>query len=864
MSKLTTHCSKLLILLLLSVIVSCGGGGGGGAPSPTNSSAQLPTKPSARTGLESVSVDASPINIKYIYGNEQAIIGTTQGQNSLTRKISVSGIDLDQLPDNFALGYVADDESTFKHISINLEKVDKNKINAKFRPISRLSPGEYTGSVQLIACFANANFDDCEDHLIGSPSAKLAYKINVFPQLILFNQSSSVFVNQSSNATITGDITINGVISKEDLAAQISYSANATNWLSLTKTNDGYTYSVRAPNAPLGNHSAVVKITSLASNQTVTKTIALTVGENGFSGIQELAVFNITDQTTIHDLKSEFRIALSDENLSIPWKATSNVPWIIFDKSSGVTGESVIYRIALSHVASMPTETYLEPAGNTATITISNLSTLTIAPVTLPIEVHRFISQVEKQVSAPTPVNYYGYPLYFQGKNIESGTILETSGPSPFVLTNDGTIQTVPTIAGNYIVRTKNALGIQTQPMTVTFLANSNHGYSFISTQGYKRSMAYDQTRDTLYVVDKTNQQLSRFRYSNNNWISDRLSSSTISDIGLSKDRNRLYASHTNGTIKRINTSNLTVENSYPYGKPFPEYKRLSQNLPVQDIGEDIVSVLTDYSSQSQLIFSGIVNFTSNSNTFAPVSGYGHYKPEQGGWFAPSQNPNIVYFTQAPPRLNDFGTYAGLLIGNRLAPSAFALITYAGLAPFDRLDIGQTNDAEGFGLVDRARFTSKRGYSAELPAISSNYRAIGSVVSADWKYIYLLAYPTASINGDAPTTLKPRVFVYQLTSDYFPSVALLDNYFDFDNFPTCRRESDVTCMLDTLSSSSLDGRTLFFAGDKGIAVVPVPSTLRSNSTILSTRKVDLLRNASKNQLMNSSSNVRAKFKFVSN
>jgi hypothetical protein len=845
------------MVFMLGAIVSCGGGGGG-ATSPTINSTQIPNKTNARTGLESVSVDAAPIDIKYIYRDEQTVISSALGQASLTRKISVNGIDLDNLPDGFFLGYIADNESASKHIFINLEKVGKTKINARFSPISGLTPGEYSGSVQLIACFANVNFDDCEEHITGSPSAKLPYKINVFPQLFLIDQFSSVFINQGSNTAITGGIAINGVISKEDLTAQISYSANATDWLSLSQTNDGYTYSVRAPNAPLGNHTAVIKITSLASNQTVTKTIALTVGENSFSGIQELAVFNITDQTTLNDLKSEFRIALDDGSLSIPWKATSNVPWITLDKSSGVTGESVVYRIALSHIASMPTETYLAPAGNTATITISNLSTLTIAPVTLPIEVHRFISQAEKQVSAPSPVNYYGYPVYFQGKNIESGTVLETSGPSPFVLTGDGVIQTVPTVAGNYIVRTKNALGIQTQPMTVTFLANSNHGYSFISTQGYKRSMAYDQTRDTLYLVDKTNQQLSRFRHANNAWISDRLSSPNISDIGLSKDRKRLYVSHTNGTIKRVNTSNLTVENSYSYGKPFPEYKILSQNLPVLDTGEDTLSILTDYSSDSRLNFSGIVSFASGNGTFSPVSGY-DYNPERGGWFAPSQYPNIAYFSQAQPRTYDSGAYTGLLIGNRLTPSAFGLITYNGSAPFDRLDIGQTEDAIGFGLLDRARFTSKQSFSAELPAIPANYRAVGSVISADWKYIYLLAYPAAAINGDATTTLKPRVFVYQLTTDTFPSLTLLVNYFDFDDFPTCRRQSDTTCLLDTLSTSSLDGRTLFFAGDKGIAVVPVPLALRSSSTILSSRKNDISRDAAKKQLVNYSS----KLKFIS-
>jgi hypothetical protein len=832
---------KFYIACVLAFLASCGGGGGGQSP-PSASPAVISSK------VGSVVVDLAPIGLKYIQGDDQSVIGAGNTSTSLVKNISIEGVDLNDPPEELVLGYIEDNASTQNNFILAFEQIDSKRIRTRFSPSSALTPGEYTGTFQLIACFAKPNSEECETHLTGSPSAKVPYKITVFPRLFLQDQhTSSAFAYQGRTTPIAGETSLQGTISKDDLIAQITYSPNASQWLTLTRTDTGFAYSINSKDIVIGTHTATVKMSSQASNQAVTKTIELVVGVNSFSGMQTASRFDITDLTVAADLKSEITVAIDNSDIAIPWKAEANVPWIVFDKATGLSGEKIIYHISTPYVATMPTETYLSQAGSTATITVSNESTFTIVPLTVFVEVHRLTSQVQSPLSAPSPINSPNFPIYFAGKNLLSGTLLEATGPSTLTFQIGGGLDPgpneklsafpniVPTIPGVYSVRTKNALGLPTQAVTLTFLADSQHTYSFIATPGYKRGMAYDQTRDALYVADKTNSQLLRFNHTNGLWATTQLAMPNISDLGLSQDRNRLYVSKTTGSLSRIDAASFTTDGNYTYGKPFPEYKTLSQNLQVLGLGQDFIPILTELTSPGGPQLSGIVSFSSVAGSFLPVQGYG-YKPEQGGWFARGNNPDLAYFTQANPTPStlfdsDYGTYAGLLFQTSLSPSAFNL-AYSTLAPFQTLDVGMTTDGFGFGLANRARFISTAAVSAELPALPTGYRTVGSALSPDWKYIYLLTYPVAAINGDLPTTLTPRVYVYQVTSDYFPKVALLPTYFEFSNYPTCRRPSDASCILDTVSSVTVDGRTLFFAGDKGIAVVPIPNSFRTSATPL--------------------------------
>ena len=371
-----------------------------------------------------------------------------------------------------------------------------------------------------------------------------------------------------------------------------------------------------------------------------------------------------------------------------------------------------------------------------------------------------------------------------------------------------------------------------TRQVTATFLATTQHSSTFIASSGLKRSLTYDQLRDALYVVDKTGDVLRRFRHSAGAWGADALSVAGVSDVGLTPDRRKLFVSSTNGTLRHVDPTSLSVVAVHSFGHPFPEYRKLSQGLAIQGLSEPHIPLLTQYQRSGYFDLSGITAFSVNSQQFVPVVGNG-YAPERGGWFVQSGDHDFAYFSQLQPDY-EFGGNAGVFYDASLRPSS-GLLSFMTRPVFDTLDGGLTS-VGGFGLVDRRQYMGRAGFDmVDLPALPAGFRVVGSVMAPDWKFIYLLAYPEAAVNGDQATTLKPRIFVYLVngTGNFGSpaSVSLMANTIDLSDFPTCRRAADATCLLDTVAATSMDGRTLFFAGDRGIAVVALPAGVRSVNTL---------------------------------
>jgi hypothetical protein len=818
------------------MLTACGGGGGNTSTTSNEDTTQPGTNPNA-----SVSVDTSAITISFIHNESQSVIDNTATSAQLTKKINLTGINLNNLPDNFLLGYFTENQNFSNEISANLNQTSNSSINAVFRPSSNLTPGVYSGNLQLVACYLNPTFDDCKTHLSGSPSNSMPYKVTVFPKLYFISSPREHYANQGSARAIEGTAELGSLygFQGDSLTEKFTYSSGGNDWISATRTGDQYRYRLNTKNLPFGNHTATMRVTSAESMQSTEIEFRIRIGANSFLDLPPATQIEVTDQTVLADLKAEYAVNVEND-ISLPWTATATAPWILFDKKSGLTGEKLIYRLDTAYIASMPTEARFASTGVNANITVSHNGTYTIAPFSININLQRLTSDVDANTGPALPIKTTGYPIYLSGKNLTSDTVYNVSGPSTLTILTDGTIQSPPTAAGNYTVKTKNALNLPTSSATLRFFNTVQHSYRFLPLNGHNRAFTYDQERDSLYIADKTRQQLVRFQHASGTWTQTTKTISNISDLGLSKDGKRLFISRTSGSLNRLDPSNLTVVQTMTFGLAFPEYKKLSQGLPVLGLGNDYVSVLTTPSATQSVALrqlSGITTWSSLDNNFISTSGY-DYKPERGGWFANSQLPSMAYFTQALPRgfdaidQRDYGTYAGALTLETITPTAFRLDTPI-IQPFSTFDTGLTTARSGAGLLDRTSLYD--GYfDRPIEALPLGYQAVGSLISADWKFIYILTYPIAAINGDMPTNLKPRLYTYSLDFDAFPNAQLTSGFTEINDYPTCRRASDSTCELNTLSATSMDGKTLFFAGDKGVVVVPDPAvsrtTLSSNST----------------------------------
>jgi hypothetical protein len=117
---------------------------------------------------------------------------------------------------------------------------------------------------------------------------------------------------------------------------------------------------------------------------------------------------------------------------------------------------------------------------------------------------------------------------------------------------------------------------------------------------------------------------------------------------------------------------------------------------------------------------------------------------------------------------------------------------------------------------------------ATLPTASptsQSYYARAGLVTPDGSRVYVLGYRDDAYGNEA--TILPRVFVFDATAAH-PSLTSL-GYFDIANYAACvpPLNGSVSCPIGSTVASaiSLDGGTLFFAGNENLVVAPVPATL---------------------------------------
>lgn len=113
--------------------------------------------------------------------------------------------------------------------------------------------------------------------------------------------------------------------------------------------------------------------------------------------------------------------------------------------------------------------------------------------------------------------------------------------------------------------------------------------------------------------------------------------------------------------------------------------------------------------------------------------------------------------------------------------------------------------------------------AATLPTVTGqpDYFAVDGEITPDGTRAYVLAYRSDAATN---TTIEPRVFVFDATTAG-ASLNVL-GYFDLSDYPGCVQTLNLTCANSrVVGAISLDGQTLFFAGNQNLIVAPVPSTL---------------------------------------
>lgn len=96
------------------------------------------------------------------------------------------------------------------------------------------------------------------------------------------------------------------------------------------------------------------------------------------------------------------------------------------------------------------------------------------------------------------------------------------------------------------------------------------------------------------------------------------------------------------------------------------------------------------------------------------------------------------------------------------------------------------------------------------------------IISPDGTRAYVLTYHSQDVGFGSPPVFRPRVYVLDTSGDVGDNDVPVLGFFELQDYPSC---IDVVpgCAIRPPMAISLDGRTLFIAGESRFIVAPIPS-----------------------------------------
>jgi hypothetical protein len=317
-----------------------------------------------------------------------------------------------------------------------------------------------------------------------------------------------------------------------------------------------------------------------------------------------------------------------------------------------------------------------------------------------------------------------------------------------------------------------------------------------------------------VYLQNDMASALQRFTadpVSNSTWTQVLHSVSGLRSIGLSSDTRHLLLQYANSSLAYVDPDNLA----------FTEQKRFTSQATL-NAGTGVLPVTND----------GRVWFSFFTGSALDEWGYFDPRTETFAQLHLSSPTTLIGQNYA------LGRDGERLIVNQngcCTPRPPLMIMDAADSVVDTLDAPWMNPfyyAHASDDGNRIAHTYGRVVDRNLAIIGdavlsgahANWVPLGLLMQPQGNRLYMLAYNSSDLGALAPPvpTYKPRVYVFDTsTAVSSPATLPLKGWFEIDDYPTCRVNTD--CDVRPRVAISPDGRTLFFAGSAGLLVVPVPT-----------------------------------------
>jgi len=523
--------------------------------------------------------------------------------------------------------------------------------------------------------------------------------------------------------------------------------------------------------------------------------------------IQAAPAIVATADTAAANLGAQTVIGLSG-GTQVQWHASvANAPWLKLVNAGGATNASSLQvAVDAAEFAKLPNF-----ADYAAVVNIST-DTPNLPPTTTTITLKKVVAEIS-YAGPYTVLPGLTTTVHLHGRGLNSlndpAGALQASGiiVSNVKRVSDGeiSVQVSPGGAATGRFSIRNAMGLDTGSATVKAVAPAAYGYKAIAMDGYKGTLHYDAERQALLVVNRTQAQVLRYVYSGGVWTPSSVAIASADDAALSPDGQSLVVISSSGLISLLDPATLALQASYQ-DSAYSIGAYVASRLAVTNDGRAWHPV--GYSSMAYFDLhtrqAGRATIADSTNYyyagFFSVSGDGEHMilvPMTGG-------------TPAPP-VEYLSTVDGLLRNN---PDA----------NFTNYSTASQNSDGSRMVIDDARvrdgdFKTLGRFAVSDGSAYANDASYGSVLAPDGMRAYVMY-----LGPRTDPNMKPRIYVFDTSkavSDVFPILG----YFDVADSPTSCMAGDY-CDPRTSNLASADGRTLFFAGNKNILVIPVPSSLQ--------------------------------------
>jgi hypothetical protein len=683
-----------------------------------------------------------------------------------------------------------------------------------------LPSGIYSGDVQVTSGTASTTI--IVTYTVTAPSGG---------DISLAANPTSLTLSTVEDATTSATLTVTPPSWNPQVTATVEYpSGGASGWLTLTPVAAGETVLANAAALSAGSYTANIRLHAAYPSTDILVPVALTVGV-GLVRPADVAV-TVNAETTQAALSGTVPVTVVS-GPPTSWSAASSVPWLVLTSSTGQTGQSLAYQVDLTRLASLP-----KGQVSTAKVTITPALT-SMTPVSFNVNLTDNLPQITtlapyaQLAGRPARVILRGSGFSAIASPAARFAIDGTSATSVTTVADTEVIaqfSATSLTAGAHTISVSNALGIATATGRVVAVNVPAYTYTAIPSGGYLRSLAYDPERDALYAANITAQSIMSFRHSGTSWTTTSPSLASAYDVGLTQDGTALFAItsitslasiNASGSIEVLDPASLATRQtlSLPTTGFLPSFSTVGFGIPTTNDGRSWVGPTTAGT------FGNIAYITPQSLTPTVVPATVVSTFYDGPWYAMSRDGELLLINPSngvsptPPLLYMHAVDSVVTV-NPITPNPLTASCNTSLSDAGDRVLFFENETDNLMSLRDGSFNLIGVVT--LPASSPSYNAQKGLVTPDGTRVYVLAYRS---DAAATSGVTPRVFVFDATTAATNLTVL--GYFDVTDYPgSLPGTTGAFCTGPSIAGAvSLDGQTLFFAGNQNLLVVPVPATL---------------------------------------